>query len=343
VDQAVGYELQLSLTQDFSAVLDVSSKQQASRQSLNADSDSTYASFMVRGLDYSSTYYWRVRAVGPNGEQSDWSEPWEFSTKAAPVTQAVSLASPANNAEDIAVPSTLSWQALEGAQSYELQFSDKADFTTRTTLEAIGQTQVSLTGQQLADTTTYYWRVRALVNEQQLGGNSVVLKWSPSERAQSYNVQLSTEPSFSNLSISESAITETEYRVSDLENNTTYYWRVQAANASGTSDWSTPRNFSTGSLTSVDEQLPNELRLDQNYPNPFNPVTQISYSLPQAGQVRLAVYNMSGQPIQELVKGTQSAGSYQVSFDAASLPSGMYLYRLETSGAVLTRKMMLIK
>ena len=85
-------------------------------------------------------------------------------------------------------------------------------------------------------------------------------------------------------------------------------------------------------------------RLDQNYPNPFNPSTTISYEVPaDAGLVMLQVYNVIGQRVATLVNEQQTAGSYQVNFDAGQLASGSYIYRLQTGDQVLTRQMMFVK
>jgi hypothetical protein len=83
--------------------------------------------------------------------------------------------------------------------------------------------------------------------------------------------------------------------------------------------------------------------LRQNHPNPFNPSTRISYRLPEAGAVRLAVYNLLGQEIAVLHDGWRAAGEHTVSFDGVSLPGGVYLYRLECAGSVHTRSMHLVK
>jgi hypothetical protein len=83
--------------------------------------------------------------------------------------------------------------------------------------------------------------------------------------------------------------------------------------------------------------------LAQNYPNPFNPTTTIAYSLAKNDQVSLNVYNVLGEQVAMLVNETQNAGTYSVAFDGSNLSSGVYLYRLETGGAVITKKMMLVK
>ncbi|MDH3891617.1 MAG: T9SS type A sorting domain-containing protein [candidate division Zixibacteria bacterium] len=88
---------------------------------------------------------------------------------------------------------------------------------------------------------------------------------------------------------------------------------------------------------------PSTYTLHQNYPNPFNPDTQIDFSLPVGGLVKLAVYNVMGQKVAELVNGHLEAGAHSAVFDGSNTASGVYFYRLETTGYSQTRKMMLLK
>jgi hypothetical protein len=90
-------------------------------------------------------------------------------------------------------------------------------------------------------------------------------------------------------------------------------------------------------------ELPTEVALEQNYPNPFNPSTSISFSLPETGQVRLSVHDMLGRELMVLVEDSYSAGNHSVRFDAIDLPSGMYIYRLETQEMSFAKKMLLLK
>lgn len=89
--------------------------------------------------------------------------------------------------------------------------------------------------------------------------------------------------------------------------------------------------------------LPAATRLEQNYPNPFNPSTEIRWMLDAGRQTRLAVYDVLGREVAVLADGVMPAGEHRVTFDARGLSSGIYLYRLETGGQTLTRRMILIQ
>lgn len=100
-----------------------------------------------------------------------------------------------------------------------------------------------------------------------------------------------------------------------------------------------------GTAVSTEEPntLPTEVTLEQNFPNPFNPTTNIRFTLPEAGDVRLQVFDLLGREVSTLINSRQSAGRYTVQFNASRLASGVYIYRLQAGGTVLTRKLTLIK
>jgi len=93
----------------------------------------------------------------------------------------------------------------------------------------------------------------------------------------------------------------------------------------------------------VENSFPSDFTLEQNYPNPFNPSTNIRFSLPEANQVTLRVYDMIGQEVVTLVNEFINAGSYEVTFDASNLPTGIYTYSLTAGNFQSVKKMMLIK
>ena len=85
------------------------------------------------------------------------------------------------------------------------------------------------------------------------------------------------------------------------------------------------------------------LTLDQNYPNPFNPQTQINFNLPVGADVSLKVFDLLGREVATLVNGPRSAGGNTISFNAAGLASGTYIYRLEAAGHAAEKQMILLK
>ena len=89
--------------------------------------------------------------------------------------------------------------------------------------------------------------------------------------------------------------------------------------------------------------LPVSYELYQNYPNPFNPSTTIKFAVPKESNVNLSIYNVLGELVTTLVNEQMKAGYYQHEFDASSLASGVYLFRIKAGSFVETRKMVLIK
>ena len=107
------------------------------------------------------------------------------------------------------------------------------------------------------------------------------------------------------------------------------------------------------SVNEISSNLPVKFNLEQNYPNPFNPTTKIKFEIPplnppltkggNGGVVTLKIYDILGQEVETLVNEKKSPGTYEVTFDAGNLPSGIYFYRLITDNFTEVKKMTLIK
>lgn len=131
---------------------------------------------------------------------------------------------------------------------------------------------------------------------------------------------------------------------SAMEQN--YSFLVSAADALRDARFSLEDAIQSLIITGVakdENYIPRSYELKQNFPNPFNPTTEITYSIPESGNISLRVYNLLGQVVMTLHEGHQHAGTHTLTFDGTGVPSGMYLYRLTADGFTKTRKMLIAK
>jgi hypothetical protein len=222
--------------------------------------------------------------------------------------------------------------------------------------------------------STYYWRVQAsnaggtsafspkgffttgfpVATTQVLPANNVrevetnpTLVWRTARGASAYHLQVATNSLFdaSALAYDIAGIADTSYKIAQLDINKFYFWRVRATNAIGVSAWSATWRFKTIETTGVEEtpRVPATFALYQNYPNPFNPTTTILFDLPKPGTPKLVIYDILGQEVLVLINEPKSAGRHEVNFYVDDLPSGVYYYRLQFEGRVLTKKMTILK
>ena len=133
------------------------------------------------------------------------------------------------------------------------------------------------------------------------------------------------------------------YTVPGLTNGLEYVFYVRALNEYGGGLPAEVTVMLPANVRIESEELPSEAALWANYPNPFNPETTIRYALPQAGNVRLAVYDLLGHEVAILVDRSKPAGNHTARFDATGLPSGLYVYRLQAQDKIIVRTMMLVK
>jgi hypothetical protein len=269
---------------------------------------------------------------------------------------------------------TLSWYYPENAASYQLQVSSDSNFVTPLLANETGIIDTFKVIAGLVGQTTYYWRVKA----SNAGGASAfsptgyftagfpatvsldaptnnlrdipvqpTMVWRVARGASSYHLQVASTSLFDSVSLAVdvAGIVDTSRQIGPLEGDRFYFWRVRAANAIGTSNWSAVWRFKTAVGTAMAEanEPPAQFALHQNYPNPFNPITAIVFDLPNPGTPQLVIYDVLGREVLALVNAPMAAGRHQVQFDASPLPSGVYYYRLRFEGKVLTKRMTVVK
>ncbi len=269
-----------------------------------------------------------------------------------------------------------------GIVSYTLTYSQSDVFAggSPTTEVVTGITSIPKTITGLTNGATYFWKVKGVYADASETAESVVFKFTiqqgsaiivqpwiggphnvainttsptiswrlpvPPAPGLKYELEYGANPNFIHAVKLEN-ISNQYANVSGLNANTKYYWRVRSKALDGTySYYSSVGKFDVGMPTGVDEpkNVPDEFMLKQNYPNPFNPSTKISFDLPEASRVSIKVYNTIGQLVATLASNEfLNAGRYERTFDATGLPSGIYIYQLNSDKFNDYKKMILMK
>ena len=257
VPAATTYNIQVSTNTNFSSTI------------VNAITSTN--SYTASSLSYFTLYYWRVKAINPGcSGGSPWSNVWNFTT----TLQAPNLISPANNSTGVTLTPTFNWGSVTGATSYNLQVSTQTNFSSTVINQTTSSTSY-LPTTPLSTGTQYYWRVKASSSSSSgpwsdtwnfmtttivaptlispannATGVSLTptFSWGSVTGATSYNIQVSTQTSFSTTIINQTTSSTSYIPTSPLSNGTYYYWRVNASNSTITSPWSSAWNFFTLNL-----------------------------------------------------------------------------------------------
>jgi hypothetical protein len=128
------------------------------------------------------------------------------------------------------------------------------------------------------------------------------------------------------------------YRIGTADDCLAYWSQFGGLNA-----YASRNCLTTVGVSNNNNEMPKAYTLAQNYPNPFNPTTNIKFSIPSNGLVKLTVFDITGRQVAVLVNENLNAGTYTADFNAANVASGIYFYKLEAGSFVDTKKMMLIK
>jgi len=165
-----------------------------------------------------------------------------------------------------------------------------------------------------------------------VNGNTVELSWITGSEINNlgFDVERKSENSdFTKVGFVSGNGTTTEFSnysfIDVVSNAGTYYYRLKQIDFDGTSQYSNDVSVEV-------ETIPMAFSLQQNYPNPFNPSTKIKFSLAAESNVTLTVFDIMGQEVANLINGNLEAGSHEFNFDASNLNSGVYFYRINTTG-----------
>nr|HPN37491.1 T9SS type A sorting domain-containing protein [Melioribacteraceae bacterium] len=131
------------------------------------------------------------------------------------------------------------------------------------------------------------------------------------------------------------SVKDYNYTDNDITKNGMYYYRLKQIDNNG--------SFEYSNIVEVNVNIPVKFEVAQNFPNPFNPVTNISFTLPEATNVTLYIFNAIGQQIKAINAGYKDAGKHTLEFDGSNLNSGVYFYKVEAGKNSMIRKMALIK
>ncbi len=172
--------------------------------------------------------------------------------------------------------------------------------------------------------------------------NSVILNWSTATETNNkgFEVERKSESKWLKIGFVSGNGTTTEkqfysFKDENITANGNIIYRLKQIDLDGT--------FKYSNETEVELLSPDKFELSQNYPNPFNPATTINFSVPTESKVRLDVFSVTGELVTTLMNEVKEAGSYNIRFNASTLASGTYIYRLTAGSFVVSKKMLLMK
>jgi hypothetical protein len=128
-----------------------------------------------------------------------------------------------------------------------------------------------------------------------------------------------------------------------LDQDSFPFTKLTTGSGDAIADWMNSGEPFDADVTTKSAAIPDHFVLLQNFPNPFNPVTTISFTLPQTAPVQLAIFDVQGRLVQELLRESRDAGFYSVTWDATDLASGLYFCRIQAGNCTDVKKLMLLK
>ena len=313
----------------------------------------------VTGLSFATKYYWRVQVKNNEGFLGPWSELSNFATYITlPAKPQLVAATPLTRQANFI---KLRWRKVLNADEYSIQVSTDPSFDKLIFSATIPDTVKNISG--TVEGQKYYWRIAgwniggpgpwsdvwnftiiiapSTLQLSKSGPNEITLTWKDNSDVEAGYVierKLSEAASFTVIDTLKGS---GEEYVDHAEEGHTYIYRIKAYADSAESEYSREVTITVTGIQ--DEKIPTEYSMSQNNPNPFNPTTKIQFALPKTALTTINIYDLLGKEIITLIKAKCQAGYHEINVNANNLPSGVYIYRIQSGDFIQSRKMILLR
>jgi hypothetical protein len=324
---ATGYVIEYALLPDMSNAI---------------NTNSTTSTLSVNNLILGNTYYWRVKAQNGLATFSNWSNVYSF-TLVAPLA-APALIYPAQLSLNVPISITFDWDDIPNAIDYIITYDTIASFATAK-IDSVSISEFATI--TLVEGTTYHWKVKAkdafgnyspwsatyefttiqnvnapaLIYPSNLSSNiptQITFDWNDVPFASWYQLEYDTDMNFTTAQGDTSILSEYQL-ASNLNDLTTYYWRVKSFNGNSVSSaWSSTYSFTTDFTTSINQKIDNKILI---YPNPAH--DGIYITLPESDDVQIEITDLSGRIVL-----SQKVLHQSIIYLPLSLAHGMYQLRI---------------
>jgi hypothetical protein len=318
----------------------------------------TEKSKTIGDLEYGS-YFWRVRFLADTLAGS-WSEAWTFTTNFGFAI----LIAPEKDAKNVSIYSVMKWDAPKGAAVFHLQIAKDEGFTDIVVnLDNLTKKEYDLFNASLVPATTYYWRIRIILDGEpglwtetwrftagidrasllkpddgaQNQPLEMLFKWAPINGAEYYQLQLAQDAEFA-MNLKDFDHIEAAEYTAKLDSGVVYHWRVRGRYEGGEGSWSKVWTFKTAGTSGVDDNNDYVKGLIA-FPNPFKVYADVQYELVYPAQVTIKIVDIFGKQTALLKNEWQGAGMQTLRWQPAGISSGAYFIIINTGNIRIVKRL----